>query len=82
MTDIKVTKIVQTCSACPSQWDMWDEKENYYYIRYRWGQLRVDSPHGNTIFRKTLDESGWDGVLSTEDMQQILSHMFDWSEAK
>jgi len=28
-------KAVQTCSACPSQWDAWDLDGNYWYLRHR-----------------------------------------------
>lgn len=34
---IKIVRAVQTCTACPSQWDAWDEEGNYYYLRYRHG---------------------------------------------
>lgn len=64
-----IIKWEQTCSACPSQWDAWSEKGDYYYIRYRWGVLRVDKGRvGNTIFTETLDPQGLDGVLSERDM--------------
>lgn len=34
---ITITRAVQTCMACPSQWDAWDADGNYYYLRYRHG---------------------------------------------
>ncbi len=42
MTDLTITKAVQTCMACPSQWDTWDAEGNYYYLRYRSGCGSVD----------------------------------------
>ncbi|MEV4575933.1 hypothetical protein AB0K16_22075 [Nonomuraea jabiensis] len=30
-------KVVQTCSACPSQWDAWTADGDYIYMRYRGG---------------------------------------------
>lgn len=35
MTEIILARIVQTCVACPSQWDAWDVDGNYWYLRYR-----------------------------------------------
>lgn len=34
---ITITRAVQTCWACPSQWDAWDAEGRYYYLRYRGG---------------------------------------------
>jgi hypothetical protein len=34
---IKIVRAVQTAIACPTQWDLWDDKDNYYYARYRHG---------------------------------------------
>lgn len=34
-------RVVQTAMACPSQWDAWDAKGNYYYCRYRYGHGQV-----------------------------------------
>jgi len=62
---ITITKAVQTCFACPSQWDAWDADGNYYYLRFRWGHGTVtdgtkqvaafagDDPYGGFI---DLDE--------------------------
>ena len=36
---IKLSKIVQTCDACPSQWDAVADDGRPVYIRYRWGNL-------------------------------------------
>lgn len=32
-----IVSAVQTCSACPSQWDAWDDHGRYWYLRYRHG---------------------------------------------
>lgn len=34
---VTLVRAVQTCVACPSQWDAWDADGNYYYLRYRSG---------------------------------------------
>lgn len=40
---ITLAKVVQTCCACPSQWDAWDTDGCYYYLRYRFGRGTVDT---------------------------------------
>ncbi|MDH6116891.1 hypothetical protein ABH930_000310 [Kitasatospora sp. GAS204A] len=37
MTDMTIVRAVQTCLACPSQWDAWTDTGQYLYLRYRWG---------------------------------------------
>lgn len=37
----KVKHCIQTCSACPSQWDIYTDEGEYIYARYRWGRLTV-----------------------------------------
>ena len=65
---IKVTRVVQTCRACPSQWDAWTPNGNYVYIRYRYGHLTVDvdnSPVFSAVVGDRLDGSmTWDEVLT------------------
>ena len=38
---ITVTKLTQTCEACPSQWEGYTDDDRAVYIRYRWGYLSV-----------------------------------------
>jgi hypothetical protein len=57
---IRITRAIQTSSACPSQWDLWDADENYFYARFRHGGgaviqfqnenwLGVEYPEGEDI---------------------------------
>lgn len=34
---MRIVKAVQTCWACPSQWDAWTDTGEYVYLRYRYG---------------------------------------------
>jgi hypothetical protein len=36
---MRIVKLVQTCSACPAQWEGELEDSRAIYIRYRWGSL-------------------------------------------
>lgn len=38
-----LARVVQTCSACPSQWNAWDAAGQYYYLRYRSGRGTVET---------------------------------------
>nr|WP_241195874.1 hypothetical protein [Streptomyces sp. SID10362] len=38
----KLTWVVQTCSAFPSQWDAWTSDGQYLYLRYRHGEGSVE----------------------------------------
>lgn len=81
-----------TCGACPSQWegDLLDGRT--FYIRYRWGGLSVriskdvsNSYHeavgGEEILRLEHGD-GFDGVLSTEEMQELTKHLINWSQTR
>ncbi len=37
MSEVIIVRVIQTCTACPSQWDAWDLDGNYWYLRYRHG---------------------------------------------
>lgn len=63
--------------ACPSQWDAWDTKGNYYYLRYRhgYGEVRqyktanwVDAP-----WKENVDETepGWSIRANTEYIRTV-----------
>lgn len=80
---VKVVKLVQTCRACPSQWNAWLSDGRMIYVRYRWGTLSItisDRPtedvnllfeHGEDLFVGQIGDS-LDGTLSTEDMVPYL----------
>lgn len=38
-----LVRVVQTCPACPSQWNAWDAAGQYYYLRYRGGRGTVET---------------------------------------
>lgn len=77
----KLTRVVQTCSAYPSQWDAWTADGQYLYLRYRLGVGRVEwhpGPDDDADTPESWNEglSGllieWDdgtggGVISLED---------------
>ncbi|MCV2462574.1 hypothetical protein OEB94_25205 [Streptomyces sp. ICN988] len=77
----KLTRVVQTCSAYPSQWDAWTADGQYLYLRYRHGEGRVewhpgpeddaDTPEAWNEGRSGLltewDDGSGSGVIGLED---------------
>ena len=73
--DLTLAKVVETCSACPSQWDAWTTDGQYLYLRYRFGIGTVErqpspdvdtwSAEGSVIAR--FGVSSFDGCISLDD---------------
>jgi len=77
---IKITKAVQTCMACPAQWDAWTEDDEYVYVRYRWGGLTIDyGVHGESIFEKSVG-GGMDGVMSFDELKRHTRGVIEWPD--
>lgn len=54
-----IVRSVQTCTACPSQWDAWTDTGQYLYLRYRGG-------HGTADAYPNKDSDQWTRVPSGE----------------
>lgn len=73
---ITLVRAIQTCSACPSQWDAWDAAGNYYYLRYRWGHGTITQyPDADSLDLRAPDVQfsygdSLDGVISLEDFAE------------
>lgn len=58
--NIKGLNFELSCSACPEQYDVYDNKGNQVgYVRLRWGELRCDYPDvgGETIYQKEFGDN-------------------------
>jgi hypothetical protein len=42
-------RAVQTCFACPSQWDAWTSDGTYLYLRYRSGHGTVQDKDNRVV---------------------------------
>jgi hypothetical protein len=75
---IKITRVVHTCGACPSQWDAWTDDNKYVYIRYRWGHLSVSyDVFGENIFNKDIGGE-FDGSMGFGELKKHTAGIIDW----
>ena len=75
-------KIKQTCSACPSQWEVKLRDGRMVYVRYRYGGLKMvlsarptddvcDALYGKIIYQEAIGDY-LDGYMTTEEMLPYL----------
>lgn len=66
---ITITRAVQTCYACPSQWDAWDQDDRYLYLRFRHGHgtARRRDDDGRRLVAEFSTDDQYDGVISLEE---------------
>lgn len=77
---IKNYEFVQTCGACPEQYDVFDENDNQVgYVRLRCGSLYAQCPDvdGVTVYSVDLDHDG--GYFSSDE--ERIQHLNDIAEA-
>ena len=78
-TPLVIVRAVQTCTACPSQWDAWTADGQYLYLRYRGSRGTVDTyadpnsetwttvPDGKLArFGKGFEITKWDKEISLD----------------
>lgn len=74
-SDVVLTQIEMTCNGCPSQWEATDAEGNDYYVRFRWGCLRVvrngvcgpPIDEGEVIYNEQVSDE-YDGIMDTPTM--------------
>lgn len=70
--NIKGLEFVKTCSACPEQYDVYDEYHSIVgYVRLRWGNLTCEYPDvgGELIYSASIDGDGWAGMFDSEEQR-------------
>jgi hypothetical protein len=81
---MKIKDLVQTCSACPSQWEFRTFENRPVYVRFRWGYLevRIGEPDkdimnavgGKEIIGKQLGDD-FDGVISWNRVESLIKRL-------
>ena len=76
---ISIARIVQTCEACPSQWEGFFDDGRAFYIHFRWGHLRMSVHASNTHrYRGPIGialgrwREGWNGKISIDELRLRL----------
>lgn len=77
-----IKDLVQTCGACPAQWEFRTFEDRPVYVRYRWGYLSIriggagedidSAVAGEEIYGEHL-AGEWDGVIEEEKIIEIVS---------
>lgn len=89
MKPIIVAKVVQTCGACPSQWEGETADGKYVYARYRSGRMRVDvapseaewtNGRDDCVYREDLGDA-LDGYISYEELKAHTAGVLEWPES-
>jgi len=75
---MNIIKLIETCSACPTQYEGLTDNGKIVYIRYRWGCLTVGVGETlkealvNTILYKHIGDE-FDGFISLENLKKELN---------
>lgn len=64
-------KLVQTCTACPEQYDVYDGKKQIGYLRLRHGHFTVYYPN---VFGELIYEANpnGDGIFEDDERKDYL----------
>lgn len=77
---VTLVDAVQTCTACPSQWDAWDATGQYYYLRYRSGRGTVETAASSTAYvaagpislvAEFMHGDGLDGEITLKEFAEL-----------
>lgn len=79
-TVLQITRILETCSGCPTQWTACTDNGKCVLVRYRHGILRVDVDYV-TIFEDSTN-SGSDGVLTFEEMKTRTNRILNFDNVR
>lgn len=66
-----LVRVVETCHACPSQWDAWTTDGQYLYLRYRHGIGSVEEQPSNNLDTWDMDRPPlveWDDDTGNGDI--------------
>lgn len=69
--EIEGYKLVETCGACPEQYDVYRHGENVAYLRLRHGYFYAEVPHGGTMVYEANPEG--DGIFEPDERDHFLT---------
>lgn len=71
--NIKGLEFNRTCSACPEQYDVYDDNHNLVgYVRLRWGDITCEYPDvfGDVIYSASVSKDGLAGMFDSEEQRR------------
>lgn len=79
---MEITNLVQTCGACPSQWEALTDDGRGVYVRYRWGYLSIcvsNQPgehglEGREVYSVKMGDN-LDGLIDWEVVAPIIGSL-------
>lgn len=79
---MKLKELIQTCTACPSQWEGRTEDDFPIYVRYRWGYLSIrkgekgseSAVEGTEIYSNQMGED-LDGTIAENTVLKIIEKL-------
>ena len=87
MYKIKGLDFIETCFACPEQYDVFINGEQVCYVRLRWGSLYAECPDvgGETVYEASIGNDA--GRFKSEDqrqyhLMQIAKAIHKWVKKK
>jgi hypothetical protein len=63
-------RLVQTCGACPEQYDVYQGDKRVGYFRLRHGHFRAECPQGNVVYEAAPQG---DGLFEPEERDRYLN---------
>lgn len=85
LSDLVIEELIQTCGACPSQWEASLKDGRMLYIRYRWGCLsvRISLNPTEDAFDAVRGVEIWNGKLVRPDGDAgDLDGLCEWFEVE
>lgn len=68
----RTLRLVETCGACPEQYDVFDGDRLIGYLRLRWSHFTASYPNveGVDVYAVDIDDEGYTGQFDTEDQRR------------
>jgi len=69
LTKMKINKLEQTCGACPTIFEWFDDKDERYYFRLRHGYAKIVRDKDSHIIVEAK-MPGFDGICNFDDAEE------------
>ena|ERR1017187_6196920 len=74
---MKITKLTKICVTCPTQYEGETDDGKYVYIRYRFGNFKMEVNH-EVIFTTSIG-NGLGGCIELDKIKELTKHLdIEW----